>query len=557
MTASTAPVSPPKRPLSLALLQADSIFWLYATIALLAAIHISMVTGRSINWDEFWFYSQVQTVARGEFIQPLQTIHTRFFFWLPGLPGNEVDHVLIARVVMLACLAITSLGIFLIAERFSDKRTAMLAVAAYLGAGFVMQHGASFRVDPIVTSLLTAGLAITARTRLTLPAILGLGMVIGLAGMVTIKFVLWAPAFAGLALIRWQDENWDWRYVARWLAAGAVSFGVFGMLYILHGTAAASEEANEIATGILERTSGKMFGFFNSPHLYMAGKGALTALPLVLALALVPSTIARIKATWQRKLAWGLMWFPILTPLFYLNSLPYFYAFILPPVVVTTVITIPIFVKRYGQHVLAGSIAASAAMIWLVDVRGVTLQQHALIDGVHETFEEPVAYIDCCGMIGSFKKVNEFRTEWGVEKYLRTGRPVILEAIQERPVPLLLDNNREFSAAIFGVNQTTFHPEDTEAIRETYVRFWGDIFLAGRVVEADTSMDWQVLVPGTYTVRGTLVVDGTRYADGDLISLERGTVRLSNPFSQDARILWGDNLSPPSHEAPISYWTTW
>ena len=557
MDAAAAPAPKPTPRLPFALPDASSTFWLYALLGFLAVIHLSMATGRSVNWDEFWFYSQVQTVARGEFIQPLQTIHTRMFFWLPHLPGNEIDHILIARLVMLGCLAVTACGIYAMAEKFADHRTALLAVAAHLGAGFVLQHGASFRVDPIVTALLTTGLAIATRTRLGAPAILALGAVIGLAGMVTIKFVLWAPAFAGLALCRWQDEDWDWRYPLRWVAAGVVALGVFALLYAWHATGS-PDQANEVAGGILERTSGKMFGLANSPHLYISAKAVFTALPLVLAIAVVPWVILKhFDLEWHRKAALLAMWFPVLTPLYYLNSLPYFYPFILPAVSATTVFAIPFFVQRYGSHMVAGVIGAAALMVWLTDARGVTERQHVLVDAVHATFEEPVNYIDCCGMIGRFAKVNEFRTQWGVEKYLRTGRPLILEAMREQPVPLLLDNNKEFSRAIYGVDETTFHPQDLAAIKGTYVRFWGDIFVAGRELEAGSSEEWVVLVPGTYTVEGALSVGGKRFADGETVELPRGAVALANTTSETARLIWGEGPKRPQAAVPETYWTTW
>ncbi len=557
MSASAATANnAPSRRFAFSVPEKSATFWLYALLGLLAVMHISMATGRSVNWDEFWFYSQVETVARGEFIQPLQTIHTRFFFWLPAMPGNEIDHVMIARIFMLACLAVTASSIYAIAEKLSDHRLALLAVATFLAAGFTLQHGASFRVDPIVTALLTSGLAIAARTRLSTPAIVALGALIGLAGMVTIKFVLWAPAFAGIALWRWQDEGWNWQYIARWVAAGAVALATFALLYTLHATTGGPQEANEVAGGILERTSGKMLGLASSPHLHMSGKAIFTAVPLAIAALLVPLAIARMDASWQSKAALGLLWFPILTPLYYHNALPYFYPFILAPVAALTVFTLPFVVKRYGSHMVAGVIAASALTVWIVDARGVTTRQHALVDAVHQTFPEPVAYIDCCGMIGTFTKVNEFRTRWGIEKYLRTGKPLIREAMMAQPVPLLLDNKDEFADAIDGVAEHTLHPQDTAAIRANYIRLWGDIFVAGRNVEAQSSVGWDVMVPGTYTVEGALTINGQSYRSGDLVELKRGTSQLSNDSAKAARLVWGDNTPTPSGTEPELYWTS-
>jgi len=531
--------------------------WLIGLIGALALMQLSMATGRSINWDEFWFYSQVEIVARGEFIQPLQTIHTRFFFWLPGMSGNEIDHILTARLFMWGCALVTAGGVYLLAEKFSDKSTALLALAAFMGAGYVLQHSTSFRVDPIVTALLTSALCIAARTRLSVPAILALGALIGLAAMVTIKFVLWAPAFAGIALWKWCDEGFAKGYVVRWFAAGLAALAMFAMLYALHTADAVAQVANEEAGGVLSRSGGKMFALLNSPHLPMIGKGIFTALPLTLAILLVPSTVLRLDLPMAKRIALLALWFPVLTPLFYLNSLPYFYPFILPPVAVACAFTIPIFVKRYGMPIVAGFIGLSAAMVWVVDTRGVTVEQQRLFASVHETFPEPVNYFDCCGMIGTFSKQNEFLTQYGVQKYLATGEPALLNAMLEKPVPLVLDNNRHFSGVIERGDEANFHPDDASALQDTYVRFTADMFLAGRNVAGGSSQEWQVLVPGPYTVQGALIIDGTPYPDGAVIELDRGTITLGNTGSKSARLLWGRNLQKPGTEPNGSYWTSW
>ncbi|MBV7259480.1 ArnT family glycosyltransferase [Erythrobacter crassostreae] len=554
MPAAATTAETPVRP-GFSLPAASSAVWLYALIGVLAAMHLSMVFGRSINWDEFWFYSQVEVVARGEFIQPLQTIHTRFFaWWLPAMPGNSIDHIIIARMFMFACLVVTSAGIFLTAQKFASRRTAIIAVAAYLGAGFVLQHGTAFRVDPIVAAFLTTGFAIAALTRLRLLAIVALGVVIGIAAMVTIKFVLWAPAFAGLALYRWEEESFDWRYPLRWIAAGAIALATFAILYTLHSSEFA-DQAREAAAGTLGRSSSGMLGLASSPHLSAAGKALFTALPLAIAIVIAPWVIARDTMSWQRKVALAAMWLPVLTPLVYRNSLPYFYPFILPPVVIVTVWAFRMIAQRYSEALIAAVIAGSALMIWAVDARGVTERQQVLVNGVHQTFEKPVNYFDCCGMIATFPKQNTFRTGFGVERYLAAGEPTLLQTMRETPVPFLLDNNREFSKAILGTDSSTFHPDDADALASTYVRFWGDIFLAGKQLRAGETKEWDVLVPGPYSVTGTLVIDGREWSDGSVVTLDRGSYTLENPSGGDAGLMWGEGYTPSEMTPPDAYWT--
>jgi len=533
---------------------ADSLAWLYGLLALLGVLHLTMVFGRGVNWDEFWFYSQVQTMARGEFIQPLQTIHTRFFApWLPHMPGSVVEHIVIARLFMALCLGAIAVGIYYVAESFSDKRTALLAVAIYLGAGFVLHHGTSFRVDPIVTALLTTGLAIAARTRLSMPAIIGLGAVIGLAGMVTIKFVLWVPAFAGIALWRWQDEDWNWQYPLRWIGAGAVALIVFGAIYWLHSQGA-GEQASASAGGTLSRSANKMFGLMHSPYIFMMAKGAITAIPFVIAALMVPSTVLRMDQSVWGKVALSGLWLPLLTPLFYHNSAPYVYTFLLPPVTVTCALTLPALVKRYGTPLVVAFVAFSSLAVWIVDDREAAVRQKQLIAAVHETFPEPVHYFDCCGMIGSFPKANEFLTSYGIEKYLMTGQPDMLNIMREVPVPLVIDNNENFSPLLDGGDGSLFHPDDAAALADTYVPFWGDLYVAGKIVAANQTESWNVLVPGPYTLSNAMVIDDQSFEAGGVVELERGEIAIENTGGSDGRLLWGNNLTAPDSEPPEQYW---
>ncbi len=531
-----------------------SIAWTYALIGLLAGLHLTMVLWRGINWDEFWFYNQVQVVARGEWIQPLQTIHTRALAWLPSLAGNSIEHIIIARMIMTAFLAVIAAGIYTTAKALTDHRTALLASAAYLGAGFVLQHGTSFRVDPIVTALLTTALAIAARTSLRWPAIVTLGALMGMAAMVTIKMVLWLPVFAGIALWRWHDVEFDKAYPLRWVAAALVSAIVFAALYALHSSGA-SPQANEAAAWTLSNSGSKMFGLLHSPYLFMMAKAAAISIPLAIAALMVPSTVMRMELPVGKRLALMGLWLPLLTPLFYHNSAPYVYAFLLPPVAIVSAFALRLLVRRYGEPLVIGFIALNALAVWAVDERRVLPMQKALVEAVHQVVPERVAYFDCCGMMGSYIKSNEFLTYIGTLKYLERGHPEYVEALSKQAVPLLIDNNQNFAPLLDEGDARRFLEEDAKVLSETYIRFWGDIFLAGREFEAGEAIEWNVRVPGVYTIEGSLSVNGVTHSDGEVIELDRGSVSLANTASETSRIIWGRNPQRPQAMPPEKYWT--
>ncbi len=534
----------------------DSAIWIYALLGLLGAIHVSMILGRSINGDEFWFYSQVEIVARGEAIQPLQTIHTRAFaWWLPRLPGNEIDHIRIARLFMLGCLAVTGFGIYAIARAFADHRAALIAAAAYLGAGYVLQHGTSFRVDPIVAAFLTNALAVAIRTNLSARWIVVLGILVGFAAMVTIKFILWAPAFAGAALWRWQARKFEWHYLARWIAAGAVALAVFALLFTLHSIHQGMLSAEDSATGTLTSSGERMFGLNDFIYIEFMGAAAAKSLPLAAMALMVPFVLISQDLPAVRKWSVAGLWIVALTPIYYQNSSPYAYVFFLPPIAATTAFAAPYLAKRYSYAALAGAIAISALTAWAVDRRDVLPQQQQLLGAIHTSFPEASHYFDCCGMLGSLKKANGFRSPFGIENYLAAGRPEFRDAMLAQTLPLAINNNDDFST-LFAGDASQFLAEDAAVLRENFIPFWGDIYIAGIELAPETRRNWSLLVPGIYTARGEMIVNGKKIADGSLIELQRGTLDLENTGPEPSRLVWGKRPQAPQYAPPEEFWVS-
>ena len=198
------------------------------------AMQIPVVLYRAINWDEFWHYSLTVLAARGQLDQPLQTFFTRAFMWVPGLPGNAVDHVVLIRLFMLGCELVTLACITTIATRFSDRTTGLLCALTYLAAGYVMQHGTSFRYDPQVTALLMASLWVLVCQPANIRWLALAGVLGGFAGLISIKAVLYAPAFAGVFWLRWNESGRDKSYLKAIAALIATAGLTFAIAYSIH-----------------------------------------------------------------------------------------------------------------------------------------------------------------------------------------------------------------------------------------------------------------------------------------------------------------------------------
>lgn len=525
-------------------------------IALLLALQLNFALTRSINWDEFFYLSQVHEFARGELTSPLQTLHVRLFAWLPALDLPGVDQIVRGRLMMFACLLVTTGSIIAIAQRFAGLLPALIAALAYLSVGYVVHHATSFRADPLAAALCMASLAILARAKLRWPALLAFGALMGAAVMVTIKIVLLAPAFAGIAWLRWSEARFSLSRAAAILAGPVLAIAAAAAIFVWHSLALAP--AGE-AAGAIGRSGAVMFGI--SPNLIFIAKMVTISVPFAVLLLIALRTLALDRSIQRdRRIALSLMMAPLLSLVFYTNTYPYFYAFILPPICAALVVVIPALTSRFRPELIAAILAGNAVMLWAVDGPSHLDRQRAVQEAVSAMFPERISYFDFPGFLPEHRKANFFMTVWGFRTYHSAGEAQFVAAMAAQPVPLLLAVEPEANPSLLAVMERTenarlFAPEDAAALRETYRHIWGPAYVAGITLDAGFARQWTVRVPGTYTVEGTLAVNGVVYQDGDTVTLERGETALAAQGDSAAGLLWGDHMAIPSHPAPERpYW---
>lgn len=527
--------------------------WPLAALLLVLALQLPLVLNRAINWDEFWHYSQVELLAQGTLTQPLMTLYTRAFAWVTRLPGTGVDHIIIIRLFMLACELVTLAAITGIAARFADRATALLCALAYLSAGYVFQHGTSFRFDPPAAALLTGALWVLLRRPLDARAILGTGLLVGAAMMLTIKSVLYAPAFAGVLWLRWSEHGRSPAYAARVVATGAAALAAFAVIYLLHARGLAGDTGGE-AGKVVSRSAGKMFSLGWQPYWPHALKGAALAPVLTVLIALVPVLLWRDRRPAAERLALLGLWLPITTLLFYHNTAPYYYAFMLAPVAAACSVALPVLTGRYGAAKVAGAFALGAVMVSAIEPENPIDRQRQIQRAAERIFGGPVAYFDSPAMLGRFPKANAFMTPWGTEQYLAGGYPSLAEQMRRSAVPLVVEDDTMFTAALRTRDAVPhFLPEDLALLRGTYRHFWGPFWIAGVDLPAGAAaVPFEVRVPGPYTLRGTAgaVIDGVALRPGAVIELARGRHLASGDRAAPLQLIWGRNLRAPVEPAP-------
>lgn len=520
-------------------------------LAVILLLQTTMLFGRAINWDEYWHYSLVHLFDQGVLYTPLQTFFIRLAQGLPYLPGDSVDHIIVARIAMFLCEIAAAVFVALLATRFTDRTIGALSALAYLSSAFVLQHGFSFRADPPLTALGMGALWVLGCTSFRGWWVVLFGLLLGLAGMFSIKIILYAPAFAGLAWLRWSEDGFRRAVPGRLIVATVVALLSFGLLYFYHSTAGVTVETT--AGTVLSRSAQKMFVLGQSPYALMAAKFAILSLPFAAMILFFPLALGKARLSRTMKLALVGMFLPIATLAFYHNTAPYYYTFMLAPVAVACALPIAKAVHRYGVLLPTALLLTSGLEVWMMEDFRIIERQHALQIAAREMFPEKIAYFDFCAMLATKQKANVFMTPWGADLYRHGAVPSMTAVMARQPVPLIIENDPMFTRLLRSRQPAPeFLPDDAAALRDTYVHAWGPFWIAGRDVPEDGRLRQAIfLVPGSYTLSGGAVeLDDRRIEPGQVVEINRGGHRLRAIDHQPARLLWGDHLHLPRESAP-------
>jgi hypothetical protein len=533
---------------------------LAAAFPIFFVLAVALAFRVNINWDEYFYLSHVHAALNGYPLEPLQTIHVHPLRWLAQLPVGEADQIVYGRLFMLACEAASVACLYRIAREFAAPRDAALAAFAYLASGFVLVHGASFRADPLAGMLMMSALALLFCAPLRWWVAVMAGALAALGFLVTIKVVFFLPVAGAAFLWRWNQFRTPRVALAHFAMAGLVAAVVGTTLFLLHaGSIAAAADglpvgkvgsAASSAGAALDKVilSQALFPRWSAIQQWLL----LSALPLILVAIGGWSALAMLrKGQRLRGAALLCLLAPLVVLAIYRNAYAYFFPFIfLPPAIVAAV----------GASRLGGAVARNAlivAMIALVTGQAAVgwqreqSAQRSIAQAAHAIFPEPVPYIDRNAMLPSFPKANSFMSSWGIENMIARGVPVIRPVIESRHPPLLIDNSGALTAALNPSAAYTgprLHPADEAAMRESYIRHWGRIWVAGKALD-QASGSFTLSIPGTYTLECTGVrrIDAVQRTCGSTLSLEQGTHRWAGGPSV---LRWGDHLPRPSAPPP-------
>ena len=513
----------------------------------LAACKMLLVSRININWDEFLYLSSVHAHARDAMTQLFQGAHAHLFLWLTSLPGDEIDQIRAARLVMVALLAVTAWLVWLLGRRWLSGFSSFVPPFVFLSALPVMQHGGSFRVDSLLAPLLVGALLCCVRSGPVRAREWCAGALLAVALALTLKTVLFLPMI-GLALLL-RDPPAGVRPGSQLRAASAAigivflaAFAGAALLLLLHGLAISAPPVDSLgAYGA--RVAGKTL--LDVPLLPQAHYLVrfFKWQPLLWLLIALGATAALLQRRWQAAtLALSLL--PIV---FYRNAFPYFYVVMLAPAAILAGLA----VQQLWQWLrprtadwlpaaLTGLIAAGLLYQMMAPVRRFwepqQFSQRSLLAAVHRIFPEPVDYVDCCGMVSSFRKANFFMSTWGKEDYRARNIPFMDRTMQAaRPYFVLVNTN---SLDPEDKSPEGLLAEDVDRIRRLYPIYWGRIRVAGAEGRLAAGQALELTVPfeGRYRLAtdAPVRIDGRLRRDGDVIAIAADALRLRVESTVDA-----------------------
>lgn len=528
--------------------------WVLSATTIIIAVQVYMALVKGLHWDEFHHFDIVRRLANGTLTHTLQTFYGHYFSWLLTLPGDVIDRVRTARLSMLLFEVGAAVALFGLARRFASDTAATLVALAYLSAGFVVVHGTAFRTDPQAAFLLTTALWLLATRRLTLASILAFGVLTGLAAMITIKVVFYAPAFAGIAWLRLSEGK---KAIAAKLAASVgASLITFAALYAWHAGFVA-KPAVSAGLGTVSSAGRVVFGdgFFPAWPTFLV---QLFIAPHVTLLAIATFFyLPRLAMPRAQRWCIGGMLLPLASVLVYTNAYPYFFVFLLPPVLAAMAPALDhVLIKqqRFSLRPLLVFMPIWAVFLATTIPSGVLETQKQTIEVAHRLFPEPVTYFDIAGMMGDHDRALTYMPAgWGLKNYTRRGNLQLSEIMAQKTVPLLIDNHAVFTVALRDMDwHEHFFEADAEALRDSYINHWGKIWVAGKQIPAgEDGLTIDVRIPGPYTLEGSsLQISGVAYQPGDVIELRRGLYEIGGNRADNATLRWGDHLEIPAAPPP-------
>ena len=554
---------------------------LIISILALSVVYIFLIFRNNINWDEFLYLSKIYDYKAGRPIAPLQSFYIHFFRWLTNIKGWEIEQIIAARFIQLTILFFCMGLIYAISCRIFSKTGALLTVFLALSFTDIIRHGFSFRADPICLFFFLLSIFFLFKGGITSAGMAGLSLAISF--LISIKTVFYIPTILAMLAIAFYSSKDRRQVVKICLAFTICSICGITILYSLHNyilknslsklpSTVMKAQAFIANAGSKVLWTGKFFPRSASiirSLLENTGTWFVVLLGTLVSIAYLFSS--RYKWRYGIILAFIL---PLGSLLFYRNAFPYYFVFIMPPVLIISGVYFEIAAHYKKQRrnnfamifILAPVVIATINSAKLVghQLKDQIQPQRELINLVHRIFPQPVPYIDRNRMIASFPNAGFWMSTWGLERYRQRGVPVMRSLLEKNQPRFLIANSpvlRINDEKWFGQNKSIHRLLDVDynILKENFIPHWGALYVPGKNFNKlfkGKKQTFEILIEGEYTVEadGALLIDDGRVMPGEVLSLLRGQHEIDTVGAHSALLRWGEHLFRPKKtlsEKPI------
>ena len=551
-------------------------FFLCLFIIIALALKFYLVFRLKIQGDEFFFLSHVHSYLRGSLGSQFQNFHVYFFTWLPLISKNEIDQVIAARILMYLLLVGSCIFTYLISSQYLNRSGALFGLLCYLSLSNLVVHGASFRADSLCSFLFLFAVYQVVKANRDRTACLAAGVALAIALMISIKSAFYLVAI--LAIMTAKLFVSGSRTVT--LKGAPQLFLSFSIVYVLlyagHYLSLDTSSTPQTGEFISSTYSKVIITKHLSPGLVFLWD-SLYRNPLIWAYLLIGTFWLAFngKAVLKPGHRPAMLSFLVLliSLVFYRNSFPYFYVFIISPAIVLCGVILHKVTSDFQEKgapvflVFASVFSIPVFMAFLFHFAGNVADQSGpqrqLLAAVHEVFPEPAPYIDGCSAISSFPKSGIFMSSWGMENYLAAGRPIFRDLLEKEHPTFIFANYPSLDLSLSREAQLTtlafpLMNEDWEILKSNFIHHWGIVYVLGKQFEFDASLEskkFEILVPGDYTLEGEgeVHINGVVYQPGDTLFLDQGIhAILPQRVPMTASLRWGKNLFKPSTTPPLT-----
>ena len=535
---------------------------LIAAIGVALIMQIFMVFRFEVNQDEFYSLNIAYEAIRGQFTNPFQTFFFRITRLLQYVPGNEVDQIVVGRMAIYVCAAITCLMIYKTSRRYFSVEASLFALLAFFSFSFVFRHMTAFRYDMVVTMLLMTTLWVVSDPEQNWKKVIASGLLIGLSFTFALKSIFYMPIVAVFLLGRWITSDWSKHAFFQGLVMFVLAVSTYALLYVLHDTAAYAPDSG---AEYLKRISGNSFftGFFRKGGIFLYSFMSNIFAWGLIGIGIFAVVLGLIRDKKRTKLeSCGILSlaFSLLPIVVFFHANPYFYPFMLAPAVIFIAAAADKFLIDKFRLIFPAFMVIFCLLITNIFIKSMTQdqsEQRATLNAIHEMFPEPVPFIDYCGMISSFDRVNEsglFINPYifAMAEYREAQQPIMTDLIPKYKPEIMLTNTIRYfeGQEISGLFDNELVDEDTALIENNYIQFWGPVYIPGKYLKNNRS--FEILMDGLYTYYGPagVQIDGVVLKNGETLNLEPGAHSVQGLLSGEAKIVWGDNLKKPDIPEP-------